>query len=115
MKTRVVHLKKSNFDILIDRTTIFGNPFIIGKDGNRKDVICKHLVWLEQWLLHGNEIIINGFSNRIVINNLHFLSGKIIGCWCKPLPCHGDNLAKLADNSAVRGLYRTNYIPKHRG
>ena len=25
------------------------------------------------------------------------LRGKILGCWCHPLACHGDVLAKLAD------------------
>jgi hypothetical protein len=23
------------------------------------------------------------------------LKGKILGCWCHPLPCHGDVLVKL--------------------
>ena len=30
MKTRVVHCKKEKYDILIDRTTKWGNPFKIG-------------------------------------------------------------------------------------
>lgn len=25
------------------------------------------------------------------------LKGKILGCWCAPLPCHGDTLAELAN------------------
>lgn len=25
------------------------------------------------------------------------LRGKVLGCWCKPGPCHGDILARLAD------------------
>ena len=28
---------------------------------------------------------------------LHELDGKRLGCWCKPLPCHGDVLVKLLD------------------
>ena len=28
------------------------------------------------------------------------LKGKRLGCWCKPLPCHGDVLAELADADA---------------
>ena len=23
------------------------------------------------------------------------LKGKILGCWCKPLPCHGDIIIKI--------------------
>jgi Domain of unknown function (DUF4326) len=25
------------------------------------------------------------------------LKNKTLGCWCKPLPCHGNFLAELAD------------------
>ncbi|MCB0667109.1 MAG: DUF4326 domain-containing protein [Saprospiraceae bacterium] len=25
------------------------------------------------------------------------LKNKVLGCWCKPGPCHGDILARLAD------------------
>ena len=25
------------------------------------------------------------------------LKGKTLGCWCKPLACHGDVLAEIAD------------------
>jgi hypothetical protein len=25
------------------------------------------------------------------------LKDKILGCWCKPLACHGDVLAEIAD------------------
>lgn len=28
------------------------------------------------------------------------LRGKILGCWCKPLDCHGDVLILVADESA---------------
>ena len=30
-----------------------------------------------------------------LINDLAELEGKVIGCWCKPEPCHGDLLVNL--------------------
>jgi hypothetical protein len=42
----VVHCKKEPFDIYIGRPSIWGNPFEIGKDGGRTDVIEKYEVWL---------------------------------------------------------------------
>ena len=30
-----------------------------------------------------------------LMNSLRELEGKMLGCWCKPLPCHGDVLVKL--------------------
>jgi hypothetical protein len=42
--TKVVHRNKEKFDVLIDRTTIYGNPYEIGVDGTRKEVIAKFKV-----------------------------------------------------------------------
>ena len=33
-----------------------------------------------------------------LINDIHELRGKDLVCWCAPLPCHGDVLARLANN-----------------
>ena len=33
-----------------------------------------------------------------LMNNLHELKGKVLGCWCKPKPCHGDMLIELIEN-----------------
>jgi hypothetical protein len=35
----------------------------------------------------------------ILINQVSELKGKILGCWCKPKPCHGDILVELADKT----------------
>jgi len=93
--TNVVHCKKEAYDILIDRSTPFGNPFSIGPNCSREESINKHLEWLLEWLDNKNEIIIGKFSNKWVCQHLYLLRDKIIGCWCKPLPCHGDNLVGL--------------------
>jgi ribonuclease HI len=34
-------------------------------------------------------------NNKKLYNCLDELDGKILGCWCKPKPCHGDILIKL--------------------
>ena len=83
MKTRVVHREKSPFDIYIGRPSKWGNPFEIGKDGSRKEVIAKYKEYIE--------------SNPDLKMSLCELKGKVLGCWCKPLPCHGDILAEMCD------------------
>ena len=93
-ETRVVHLRKEHYDILIDRTTIFGNKYHIGKDSTRAQVIHKHLLWLIEKLetdLEFKEALLN-------------LRGKTLGCWCKPLDCHGDNYALYLDKG-IEYLY----------
>merc|ERR1711936_181701 len=34
-------------------------------------------------------------KNPQLMNSLHELEGKQLGCWCKPGLCHGDVLVKL--------------------
>jgi hypothetical protein len=33
----------------------------------------------------------------MLLKQIPELKDKVLGCWCKPLPCHGDVLAELAD------------------
>lgn len=44
--TTVVHLRYSRYNILIDRRTIWGNPYTVGKDGTREMVIKKHKLYV---------------------------------------------------------------------
>lgn len=82
--TKLVHCKKELYDILIDRTTKWGNKFEIGKDGDRMEVIRKHMDWL---VLQDD-----------LLADLEELRGKILGCWCAPLkPCHGENYIYLLE------------------
>ena len=81
--THVVHRNKADFDVYIGRGSKWGNPFKIGRDGTREEVISKHLEWLLQQP-----------SLMAALPELH---GKVLGCYCAPLPCHGDTLSLLAN------------------
>jgi len=81
--TTVVHCKKARYDILIGRPSKWGNPFKIGRDGSRKEVIRKYRKWL--------------LKQPKLLAELPKLRGKVLACWCKPLACHGDVLAEMAD------------------
>lgn len=84
MGTTAVHCKKSQYDVYIGRPSKWGNPFVIGKDGTRSEVIEKYRVWVK--------------SQPQLMKALPELKGKRLGCWCSPQACHGDVLAELADN-----------------
>ena len=83
--TKVVH-KKNHHDVYIGRPSKWGNPFEIGKDGTRQQVIKKYEEWIRQ--------------QPDLLNQLDELKGKTLGCWCKPLPCHGDVLVKLINEQS---------------
>lgn len=82
-KTTVVHCKRETFDVYVGRPTKWGNPFSIGKDGNRKETIQKYKEWIK--------------TQPKLLESLHELKGKVLSCWCKPEACHGDVLTKLAN------------------
>lgn len=82
-KTKVVHCKKEPYDILIDRTTKYGNPFVIGRNGTRKEVIEKCRGYI--------------LERKDLVEILQELRGKVLACWCKPLACHGDIYVELID------------------
>ena len=80
----VVHCKRSPHDVYIGRPSKWGNPFVIGKDGDRETVIKKYREWgLERGLNHDAK---------------KELRGKVLGCWCSPNACHGDVLAEWANS-----------------
>ena len=37
---KVVHINKEEYDIYIGRGSKWGNPFVLGKDGDRTEVTC---------------------------------------------------------------------------
>jgi len=68
-------------DVRIDRQTKWGNPFRIGRDGTREEVIAKYRAYV--------------VSRSDLMAALPELRGKRLLCHCAPLPCHGDVLADL--------------------
>jgi hypothetical protein len=61
---------------------VWGNPFIIGADGDRSRVIAKFREYAK-WRLSREP------------NWLEPLRGKDLACYCSPNPCHGDVILQL--------------------
>lgn len=88
--TVVAHMKKDEHLVnwaqlqnryqRIDRRTSWGNPYALGKDGDR-DLVCDSFaVYLEE--------------HPTLLRRLPELRGKVLGCWCYPERCHGDELIR---------------------
>lgn len=65
----------------------WGNPFVIGADGTRAQVIIKYRRWLLGRLRRSESLR----------RDLEALRGNVLGCYCKPLACHGDVLIELLE------------------
>ena len=76
---RVVNLRSESYDVYIGRGSKWGNPFPM-VDNNRDEVCDKY----EKWF----------FTQSHLVNSLHELVGKTLGCFCKPKRCHGDFLVR---------------------
>lgn len=79
----VVHCKRQPYDTYVGRPSKFGNPYVIGPDGTRAEVIEKYRAHL--------------LASPDLMAALPELRGKVLGCWCSPLACHADVLATLAN------------------
>jgi hypothetical protein len=99
MKCKVVHFKKEPFDILIDRTSKWGNPF-----SHKKGTLAKYIVSSRKEAIQSyKNWILNG-DGKYLLNDIHELDGKILGCWCKPNSCHGDVLVEIVNQLNIKGI-----------
>jgi hypothetical protein len=96
--TRIINLKitkvsnKDNgdsYDVYIGRGTLWGNPYQMGKEGTRDEVIAKFAYDFEKRFLKLPE----KFDE-----NIEKLRGKTLGCHCKPAACHGDVIANYLNS-----------------
>ena len=78
--TKVVHCKKTKYDVYIGRPSIWGNPYShkIGtlaefQAMSREDAVEKYRLYI--------------LSRPLLLRKLPELKGKTLGCWCKPKSC----------------------------
>lgn len=89
MAGKVINLHKEAqppTGILIDGTTEWGGPQDIEDDLPAEEFLKLYREWL--W-----DNIKDGF---ITLEQLAWLKNRVLCCWCKPDPCHGDILLKAA-------------------
>ncbi len=87
----VIHKRdayKFNDVVYVGRPTKWGNPFVIGKDGTRKEVIAKYRAYVQ-----ANPQLLAAVKRE--------LKGRTLSCWCKPKACHGDVLLQLANAKSL--------------
>ena len=80
------------FDVVINRSSVFGNKFHIGEDGTRKEVCTKYEKWAVKRMTKSCL-----FTRRINELRKRHRAGENIRllCHCTPKQCHGQTVAKL--------------------
>lgn len=86
--TKVVNIDKGGkHDIYIGRGSPWGNPYAIGFEGDeRDDVIRKYKYDFDRGFLKSSK------------EDALKLKGKVLGCHCKPMACHGDVIAEYLNS-----------------
>jgi hypothetical protein len=79
-ETTVVDRRRQPWDVYIGRGSPFGNPYPITHEVSREQV----LRWYKQDFIKKIE------KDEVFRHQVLSLKGKRLGCYCKPLPCHGD-------------------------
>lgn len=91
--TSVVHCKRDRYDVYIGRPSKWGNPFTHVSDRKTKAA----------FVVESREEAISRYEEYLyssgLIADIEELRGKVLACWCKPLSCHGDVLARLLNNA----------------
>lgn len=72
----------------IGRPSPAGNPFVIGKDGTRSEVIDKFREYF-----YANEELMEWSREN--------LRGKDLACFCKPNACHGDIILEYVNSEPL--------------
>jgi hypothetical protein len=93
-KTRVVNMHHDRCDVYIGRGGPFGNPYVIGRHGNRAEVIRKFAAYFK------DKVVTDLLFGEQVLG----LKGKTLGCFCAypdgcrgELRCHGQIIAGYLD------------------
>ena len=86
-------------DIACDRSSIYGNPYEIGRDGDRNEVCDKFEKYFYEKLQDPD------FHAKVMA-----LKGRRLGCWCRCLPtcdnpkckshrCHVETIVKYLNET----------------
>lgn len=67
--------------VYVGRPSPWGNPWEIGRDGTRAEVIARY----REYILERPDLV----------DLLRKMQPTALVCWCAPLPCHADILSEL--------------------
>ena len=73
--------------VYVGRPSVLGNPYVIGHDGSRHDVVDQYRAWLREQYRHDGAV--RRALRQLVMRYLTDGALTLI-CWCAPQPCHAE-------------------------
>lgn len=93
--------RKPEGAVIVDRTSRFGNPFEVGRDGTRAQVVSQFAILMQGYIAPGHrvDLAVQEAAYWRIRHNLDLLRGRDLVCPCAldGKPCHADVLIELAN------------------
>ncbi len=85
--------------VKVDRSTKWGNPFIVGKHGTHTECVDDFRLMVTHGLICGSvDAECNAAQHEYHMLAIGELRGKNLACWCRmDVPCHADTLLEVAN------------------
>lgn len=84
--------------VKVDRTTPWGNPYIVGKHGTRAECMYFYKLLMAGCIVFGTaDPDAQCKARDYVAKNREQLRGKNLACWCAE--CHADVLLEIANRA----------------
>ncbi len=81
---------------------IFGNPFVVGRNGTRAECVdfFAHMLNGHYPVGATPDVDTQQIARAAIIGNIRRLTGRNLACWCRQdgKPCHADILLDLAND-----------------
>jgi hypothetical protein len=91
----------------VDRSSVLGNPYRIGSDGSRADVIkmYKRELWriIRKSASDRSELEIRFIAELHRLKDIAMKGNLILGCWCTPKACHADVIKSAIEWAIEKG------------
>jgi len=76
----------------VDRRTPLGNPFRIGRDGTREEVVRKYREWFGRKVQTDRRFL-------AIVEKLRGVPALV--CWCAPKACHAQVIADYLERTPI--------------
>jgi hypothetical protein len=80
MVAELLNIRHGKADVYIGRGSPFGNPYVLGVDGGRNEVVRLYRIYFYEKIMKDAKFRLD----------VEALRGKKLGCHCSPMACHGD-------------------------
>ena len=87
-------LENNDVRVYVGRPSVLGNPFKLGKDGDRQEVIAKYRRWLWEEIKKRERV----YKELVGLVEFERHASDIqLACHCYPQACHADILVKALE------------------